>query len=285
MFNGKKTCKILKEIRSQIAAANDIELVTEECRFRGECSGTCPKCEAEVRYLEQQLHRRRMMGKAVVVAGVSMGVFSAGSSGNTLMDSPVAAPDIVSDTIGQIDVNTAKYVIEGIVSDDVEPLMMASVCVVDDRGKIVSHATTDIHGHYALGVNELPVKLRCSYIGYETQTKKVTKRNYKNIMNILLKANDTLLGEVMIVYNRFKIVDEDSNLVRKFKIISKGKTIFTESDAFHEDEEDEELDGYMSNFHHVNEKVTIKAPGYKTRKVVLNGDEKLQTIVLKRIDD
>ena len=50
MANGKRTCKILKEIRRQIAEANDIEYVVEECQYKGDCLGTCPKCEAEVRY-------------------------------------------------------------------------------------------------------------------------------------------------------------------------------------------------------------------------------------------
>lgn len=70
-MNGKSKCKILKEIRRQIAAENDIEFVTAECKFQGECSGTCPKCEAEVRYLEQQLQKRRQAGKTVAVAGIA----------------------------------------------------------------------------------------------------------------------------------------------------------------------------------------------------------------------
>ena len=79
MAKGKKTCKILKEIRRQIAEANDIEYVVVECQYKGECLGTCPKCEAEVRYLEQQLHQRQLLGKAVVLAGVSVGMFTLSS--------------------------------------------------------------------------------------------------------------------------------------------------------------------------------------------------------------
>lgn len=74
MAKGKSTCKILKEIRSRIAEANDIEYVTSECKYKGDCLGTCPKCEAEVRYLEQQLSLRRGLGKAVIVAGLSAGM-------------------------------------------------------------------------------------------------------------------------------------------------------------------------------------------------------------------
>ena len=86
MAKGKKTCKILKEIRRQIAEANDIEYVVEECQYKGDCLGTCPKCEAEVRYLEQQLHQRQLLGKAVMVAGLSAGLLSLGSCGNEMYD-------------------------------------------------------------------------------------------------------------------------------------------------------------------------------------------------------
>ena len=69
MKRGKQTCKILKDIRRQIAEANDIEFITSECQYQGDCLGTCPKCEAEVRYLEQQLERKRMAGKAITIFG------------------------------------------------------------------------------------------------------------------------------------------------------------------------------------------------------------------------
>ena len=77
MKKGKQTCKILKEIRRQIAAENDIELVIEECTYQGDCLGTCPKCEAEVRYLERELEKRQRMGKAAVFAGMSLGTLLA----------------------------------------------------------------------------------------------------------------------------------------------------------------------------------------------------------------
>ena len=84
MARGKQTCKILKEIRRQIAEANGIELVTSECRYKGDCLGTCPKCEAEVRYLEQQLRVRSLAGKAVALAGISAGmILMSGCSGTS----------------------------------------------------------------------------------------------------------------------------------------------------------------------------------------------------------
>ena len=77
MAKGKQTCKILKEIRRQIAAENDIALVIEECTYQGDCLGTCPKCEAEVRYLERELEKRQRLGKAAVFAGMSLGTLFA----------------------------------------------------------------------------------------------------------------------------------------------------------------------------------------------------------------
>ena len=44
MAKGKNTCRILKEIRRQIAEANDIGYAVEECQYKGDCLGTCPKC-------------------------------------------------------------------------------------------------------------------------------------------------------------------------------------------------------------------------------------------------
>ena len=79
MAKGKRTCKILKEIRRQIAEANDIEYVVEECQYKGDCLGTCPKCGAEVRYLEQQLQQRQLLGKAAMIAGISAGMLTLSS--------------------------------------------------------------------------------------------------------------------------------------------------------------------------------------------------------------
>ena len=71
---GKKKCRILREIRRRIADENDIPFVTEECRYKEDCKGTCPRCESELRYLEQQLEKRRALGKRVTVSAVALGL-------------------------------------------------------------------------------------------------------------------------------------------------------------------------------------------------------------------
>lgn len=70
--NGKNICKHLKNVRQQIAKDNDIPLEEHECQYEGPCNGTCPRCEAELQYLEKELNRKRLLGKAALVAGVTM---------------------------------------------------------------------------------------------------------------------------------------------------------------------------------------------------------------------
>lgn len=74
MKRGKTICNALKAVRQQIADSNGIAYTPSECHHEGDCAGTCPKCEQEMRYLECQLDMRRAMGKAVSVVGISVGL-------------------------------------------------------------------------------------------------------------------------------------------------------------------------------------------------------------------
>ena len=95
---GKAKCKILKQIRQKIADENDIPYVTRECTYQGSCSGTCPKCEAELQELERQLALRQKLGKAVTVTALcaGMAVLSTGcipKGGNDLSEPATADPN------------------------------------------------------------------------------------------------------------------------------------------------------------------------------------------------
>ena len=76
MERGKKICNTLKAIRLDIARANGIKYAPRECHHEGDCAGTCPVCESEMRYLEREIARRRTLGKAAIVAGLSLGLMS-----------------------------------------------------------------------------------------------------------------------------------------------------------------------------------------------------------------
>jgi len=99
MKNGKKVCNELKKVRKQIADANGIEYNPAECTHQGECMGTCPKCESEVKYLENQLKIRRILGKAAIVAGLGISVASCSGVGGDnvagLEPRPVDSVEIV----------------------------------------------------------------------------------------------------------------------------------------------------------------------------------------------
>ena len=79
-MKGKQICSYLKSVRREVAAANGIDLEIPECTFEGECPGTCPRCESEVRQLESELSRRKSLSQRVAVLGVAAGLALSGMS-------------------------------------------------------------------------------------------------------------------------------------------------------------------------------------------------------------
>ena len=74
MNQGKNICKCLKEIRKNIAEENGIPLEQKDCTYNGECNGTCPCCEEELRYLESKLTERMRLGKVATLASIAIGL-------------------------------------------------------------------------------------------------------------------------------------------------------------------------------------------------------------------
>lgn len=103
MEKGKRTCNVLKAVRLQIAKANEIKYEPHECHHEGPCAGTCPACEAEVKYLEQQLQLRRMLGRAVVLTGIAAGLTSLTACGQSKLpngcenDTTITEPELAGD--------------------------------------------------------------------------------------------------------------------------------------------------------------------------------------------
>lgn len=75
MKNGKKICETLKQIRLDIARANEIEYSPCECNHEGDCAGTCPACDSELMFLESEIAKKRSSGKIAIV-GICMGLAS-----------------------------------------------------------------------------------------------------------------------------------------------------------------------------------------------------------------
>ena len=103
MEKGKRTCNVLKAVRLQIAKANEIKYEPHECHHEGPCAGTCPACESEVKYLEQQLVIRRMLGKAVVLTGIAASMTSLTACGQNKLpngcenDTTITEPELAGD--------------------------------------------------------------------------------------------------------------------------------------------------------------------------------------------
>ena len=75
VYPGKRKCKLLKQIRREIAAANNIVYLTAECTHKGPCKGTCPMCDAEIKYLENELNEKAARGEKIVLSGISLNSF------------------------------------------------------------------------------------------------------------------------------------------------------------------------------------------------------------------
>ena len=215
MARGRQTCKILKEIRRQIAYANGSEFITSKCRYKGDCLGTCPKCEAEMRYLEQQRRARSIAGKAVALAGISaasLAMLMPMTSEAKIVEEPQnplkESISIVTDTITVRGIAlSGDTLTDGTISK--EPLVGATI--LNKRTKSGTYA--DLDGHF-----ELPAcigdTLEVKYVGYESLSVVVTE-NMRNV-EITLAPSQAILGEYVVVdaiseekhYLDLNVVDE-----------------------------------------------------------------------------
>ncbi len=166
MQRGKSTCKILKEIRRQIASANGIGHVTKECHYKGACMGTCPACEAEVRDLEQKLRQRSLAGKAVRLAGISASVLAL-SAPLTAQEQSTPAPTVAVSQ-GTLRIDSAAHKIEGIVVDEWGEPILGVMVVNNSLGSDTRTGTcTDTLGHFSIE-GKVGDQLTFSFVGYKS---------------------------------------------------------------------------------------------------------------------
>lgn len=123
MKRGKRICNELKAVRRRIADENGIPLQQPECTHTGECRGTCPRCEAEVRYLEQALSRRLAVGKAATVAGLTLSLAACGGGKEKIIstDSPLDTSRTMQPVSGSDTIPADSTYVEGI-DDPIIPL-------------------------------------------------------------------------------------------------------------------------------------------------------------------
>ena len=205
MAKGKSTCKLLKDIRQQIADANGISYQPKECHHKGDCAGTCPACEEEIRYLEQELKARKGNGFGMKVAGIAAGICA------TVMPMTAAAQSVKPDSTANPPVQTTKkapikvvdlsdgcaspVVVRGMVIDEEnkEPVIGAAV-FIDGTNKGIA---TDIDGQFALKVPS-DTSLVISSIGYNTKKVRVGSL-LSSDNNVIMLEKDAMTGLVEVV--------------------------------------------------------------------------------------
>ena len=226
MVKGKSTCKLLKSIRQQIADANGISYQPKECHHKGDCTGTCPACEEEIRYLERELKARKGNGFGMKVAGIAAGICT------TVMPMTAAAQGVNPDSTANPPVQTTKkapikvvdlsdscaspVIVRGMVIDEEnkEPVIGAGV-FIDGTNKGIA---TDIDGQFALKVPS-DTSLVISYIGYEKQKVRVSSllRSENNV--IILKTDGNLLLGDLAVFTK-TVYNDDVYGRRTYKVKS-----------------------------------------------------------------
>ena len=213
MGTGKEVCLILKGIRQKIADANGISYQPKECHHKGDCAGTCPACEEEIRYLERELKARKGNGFGMKVAGIAAGICA------TVMPMTAAAQAVKSDSTANPPVQTTKkapikvvdlsdscaspVIVRGMVIDEEnkEPVIGAAV-FIDGTNK---GDVTNIDGQFALKVPP-DTSLVISYIGYKKQKVHVSSLLHSDNNVIVLEASDLsglscIVGGVVTVLN------------------------------------------------------------------------------------
>ena len=205
MAKGKSTCKLLKDIRQQIADANGISYQPKECQHRGDCTGTCPACEEEIRYLERELKARKGNGFGMKVAGIAAGICA------TVMPMTAAAQAVKPDSTANCPVHTAKkgdvkvvdlsdscaspVVVRGMVidSEDNKPLIGASI-LIDGTTK---ETVTNVDGQFALKVPS-DTSLVISSIEYNSKKVRVSSL-LRSDNNVIMLKKLVLRGAIAVV--------------------------------------------------------------------------------------
>ena len=83
--------------------------------------------------------------------------------------------------------------VHGSVSDDMGPLMGATVCEIDGNGRIIESTITDLNGNFTMRVRNPKDRIRFSYVGMKTITQAINKTTFKVMMQ-----SATQLKEVTI---------------------------------------------------------------------------------------
>jgi hypothetical protein len=244
MSHGKDICKELKAVRRSIAEENGIALEMPECTYQGPCRGTCPRCESELRYLENALAERLRMGRTAKVAGIALALASTAAAGAQstgvatvkgnetpelvcagetpapqnvvpLREPIVGKPAVMSAGLAA---NPPRVVadsvrVTGTVLDErtKEPVPIVNVVAKQD-GKMVGGATTDFDGNFSVDLPKGRYDFEISSVGYARYSMNdVRVPQDLPLKPIELKSGPVLVGDIEIIEGDIELmIDPDA---------------------------------------------------------------------------
>ncbi len=195
----------MKDVRQKIATENGISYHPEECHHKGECTGTCPGCEKEIRYLEEQLKNKQHSGLGLKVAGIAAGVcvtvlpMAAMVQTESKISPDLQAKTIKNDSIRAVDLTNGHpdaVQLRGKVFDakTKEPIIGAVVGSQDTKKGDV----TDIEGDYA--VKALPTDtLEVRGVGYYKKSVTVKELLDKKNNDIYITEDSAMMNEIVVL--------------------------------------------------------------------------------------
>ena len=216
-MNGKDICEALRAIRRNIANANGIDYTPAVCTHEGDCSGTCPRCESELRYIERQLLRRTAAGKKVAIAGLALSAASLMPMQAQQVASTTPATTVEQPKLRIVDAapgDTTAVVVRGKVFDKNDHCECIGASVILQGTKLGT--ATDIDGRFAIRV-PIGIKLIIDYVGYHQYEYTVTDdrevfiglKEKENMLMILNAQENMLMGGVQVIHPTMHAVDAD----------------------------------------------------------------------------
>lgn len=149
-------CETLKSIRKQIADKNGIPYEPNVCTYKGPCNGTCPVCEAEALYIEEELNKLQKSRQPINIIGVAKDKLPAPSSFSqtiaaatiTAVLSLTALPATAVER-NETKAKTEKSVrvkVSGVIDDGFEGLSNVRISIKGTKNS----TTTDKNGNFTI---------------------------------------------------------------------------------------------------------------------------------------
>jgi hypothetical protein len=162
-----------------------------------------------MRYIERQLRLHGALGKAVVVAGLTLSATSlVPMQAQTQQVHTVAQKQIDVPLVDAAPNDTNAIIVRGTVIDQDDKGPLIGVTVLLDGTK---HGTaTDIDGKFAIRIPR-DSKLVFKYLGYETQEMVLNNPNNNLLVTLSTKMQQILVGEYLVVP---KMPDVDADIYR-----------------------------------------------------------------------